>query len=564
MNNVLKKIAAYPLAERAKREEVIFGIGNWTLTAGDILDARELLARRAEPSVAAESDDLTAKLDRVSRWIDKFPVPTDGATAMMCHLRDVKEALQARAALASPAPIAYAVYGINGAGKRHLRAVKPLAADWQIDDDGLGDRWSGNEPLGALASPAVARDVDFPAGALHNGEAYANRLENIYDFECGAGPLRNCHEWIELRRCLSHIAGYLASPAVSQKAAPEAITGWRDALRWSKANTDYHGYIAFTPGQLEHFVSMLIGDWLPKQAAPAPATQQAVSQMDGAAVEMPGMWEPADVSGGETDMSVTTAATTASASERDQCDGCRLGVTVNPYGMHVHNNGAPFMPCQSHPYHTTAPSRKAAPLTDEQYQEVLRPVLSRKGMQRYLNGDPIELDPSDYRTIIDRAALACAPLAAQKPYGYAMWDPAQKHGEKGAFLSDSPASDKPDFQGHVWASRPLYAAPAQAGDTRGDMNKRLLDALKRLLERFLIVYGEPASGAIPHEVTIAQAAIAAMSASQDKTKAMGEPDGWIAVALVRNEPTSVAFRDEATARAMCVEDEPFPFKRIER
>jgi hypothetical protein len=59
------------------------------------------------------------------------------------------------------------------------------------------------------------------------------------------------------------------------------------------------------------------------------------------------------------------------------------------------------------------------------------------------------------------------------------------------------------------------AAPAQAGDARDDMNKRLLDALKRLLERFLIVYGEPASGAVPHEVTIARAAIAA-SAKEKK------------------------------------------------
>jgi len=38
-----------------------------------------------------------------------------------------------------------------------------------------------------------------------------------------------------------------------------------------------------------------------------------------------------------------------------------------------------------------------------------------------------------------------------------------------------------------------------------------------------------------------------------------EADGWIAVALVNGEHTSVAFRDEETARAMCVEDEPLPF-----
>jgi hypothetical protein len=58
-------------------------------------------------------------------------------------------------------------------------------------------------------------------------------------------------------------------PAKDEKAAAANAGGlphWRDALRWSKANTDYHGLIAFTPGQLEHFVSMLTGGWLPAQA----------------------------------------------------------------------------------------------------------------------------------------------------------------------------------------------------------------------------------------------------------------------------------------------------------
>ncbi|RSZ60002.1 hypothetical protein HF313_14905 [Massilia atriviolacea] len=41
------------------------------------------------------------------------------------------------------------------------------------------------------------------------------------------------------------------------RAAAAPAGSWRDKLRWSKANTDYHGMIAFTPAQLEHFVSML-------------------------------------------------------------------------------------------------------------------------------------------------------------------------------------------------------------------------------------------------------------------------------------------------------------------
>ncbi|MEH6434343.1 Lar family restriction alleviation protein [Massilia sp. DD77] len=38
-----------------------------------------------------------------------------------------------------------------------------------------------------------------------------------------------------------------------------------------------------------------------------------------------------------------------------------------------------------------------------------------------------------------------------------------------------------------------------------------------------------------------------------------DPDGWVGSAIVGGELTSVAFRDEQTARAMCVEGEPFPF-----
>ena len=51
-------------------------------------------------------------------------------------------------------------------------------------------------------------------------------------------------------------------------------------------------------------------------------------------------------------------------------------------------------------------------LTDEQYQEILRPVLSRYGMQRYLNGDEITLNPSDYRAIIDGTRNTTAPTPA--------------------------------------------------------------------------------------------------------------------------------------------------------
>lgn len=51
-------------------------------------------------------------------------------------------------------------------------------------------------------------------------------------------------------------------------------------------------------------------------------------------------------------------------------------------------------------------SANVVKLTDEQYLKILEPVLSRYGMQRYLNGDEITLDPSDYRAIINAAIQA--------------------------------------------------------------------------------------------------------------------------------------------------------------
>lgn len=68
---------------------------------------------------------------------------------------------------------------------------------------------------------------------------------------------------------VAYIHGYFRAPAAQASATIQAAPeGWRDKLRWSKANTDYHGLTAFTPDQLEHFVSML--------CAPAATIQEPV------------------------------------------------------------------------------------------------------------------------------------------------------------------------------------------------------------------------------------------------------------------------------------------------
>lgn len=45
-------------------------------------------------------------------------------------------------------------------------------------------------------------DID---GALENGRICIERLENIYEFSCVAGPLALCEEWLTLTRCFNHI-----------------------------------------------------------------------------------------------------------------------------------------------------------------------------------------------------------------------------------------------------------------------------------------------------------------------------------------------------------------------
>jgi hypothetical protein len=59
-------------------------------------------------------------------------------------------------------------------------------------------------------------------------------------------------------------------------------------------------------------------------------------------------------------------------------------------------------------------------------------------------------------------------------YGHMFWDPLHPDGEFSAFMvqgRDDPATGKPDWQGHVWLSRPLYriasSQPADGGVRNG-------------------------------------------------------------------------------------------------
>ena len=59
-------------------------------------------------------------------------------------------------------------------------------------------------------------------GAIVNGRVYADRLEHDYKFECEAGSLHLCTDWVEFRRCFEWLAQHTSLPA-QQPAQQEPV-----------------------------------------------------------------------------------------------------------------------------------------------------------------------------------------------------------------------------------------------------------------------------------------------------------------------------------------------------
>ncbi len=75
------------------------------------------------------------------------------------------------------------------------------------------------QALSKLRAPVA---YERPLGAIINGRTLAERLE-AYGFECEAGDLRLCNDWVEFRRCFEHLAEW-ASTLASAPVAGEART----------------------------------------------------------------------------------------------------------------------------------------------------------------------------------------------------------------------------------------------------------------------------------------------------------------------------------------------------
>ncbi len=73
--------------------------------------------------------------------------------------------------------------------------------------------WEGFK-LGLSTRGAVVSD--FPMGAIENGRAFAERLENT-DLSCIAGDLHLCVDWHEFRRCLEHLANWALTESLASR-----------------------------------------------------------------------------------------------------------------------------------------------------------------------------------------------------------------------------------------------------------------------------------------------------------------------------------------------------------
>lgn len=65
-----------------------------------------------------------------------------------------------------------------------------------------------HEKFTALAAENAWLKSDAPLGAIENGRAFADRLEN-YQFECEGGNLNMCSDWQEFRRCFEYLSEWV-------------------------------------------------------------------------------------------------------------------------------------------------------------------------------------------------------------------------------------------------------------------------------------------------------------------------------------------------------------------
>lgn len=89
--------------------------------------------------------------------------------------------------------------------------------------------WRSEEEIRRIernaAEKALAQEKpEFPSGAIFNGRAHIDRLEHNYRFDCEAGPLEMCHDWLGLKACFECLAA-TAPPAIKHLPADDTEGG---------------------------------------------------------------------------------------------------------------------------------------------------------------------------------------------------------------------------------------------------------------------------------------------------------------------------------------------------
>ncbi|EAO8530040.1 TPA_asm: hypothetical protein G3V14_003862 [Salmonella enterica subsp. enterica serovar Typhimurium] len=90
---------------------------------------------------------------------------------------------------------------ISALAEDHQRAIESIKqADSAVK--------LAHEKFSALAAENAGLRSDIPLGAIENGRAFADRLEN-YQFECEGGNLNMCSDWQEFRRCFEYLSEWV-------------------------------------------------------------------------------------------------------------------------------------------------------------------------------------------------------------------------------------------------------------------------------------------------------------------------------------------------------------------
>ena len=88
-----------------------------------------------------------------------------------------------------------------------------VVASVAIDKDHTVDLYCERDQASKVEAMFAQQEPVGCEGAIVNGRVYADRLAHDYKFECEAGPLHLCTDWVEFRRCFEWLAQHTAPPA---------------------------------------------------------------------------------------------------------------------------------------------------------------------------------------------------------------------------------------------------------------------------------------------------------------------------------------------------------------